>query len=97
MVTCIVLGYIVFLPSAITLGDYLISIKLYLYEFGVRKVFRSIAGNAGGLYEFMNLPVAIERISILFIIICIAVGIIVYIMTSCMQLLYLCSLFSCLR
>ena len=74
----IAFGYLVFLPFAITTGDFLISIKLYLYEFSIHKVFGSVAGNIWGLFEFIPLPIEIERISGLLILLCVLVGIFVY-------------------
>ncbi len=79
--SCITLGYLAFLPFAITSGDYLISVKLYMYEFSIHKVFGSVAGNFWGLLEYWSIPSAIERISILFIIGCMIIGIIVYMKT----------------
>lgn len=74
-------GYIAFLPFAVTGKDYLISIKLYLYEFGVHKVFGSVAGNFWGLFEHWQLPGFLDRISILFVLGCTVVALFVYIKT----------------
>lgn len=76
--TCIALGYLVFLPFAITSKDYLISIKLYLYAFSKHNVFSSCAGNFWGIFDFFHLPMWIENISLLLIIFCIVISILIY-------------------
>ena len=76
--SCLMLGYLAFLPFAITSGDYLVAIKLYLYEFSIHKVFASVAGNIWGLFEYWPLPYWLERISILLILGCMLICILVY-------------------
>ena len=78
MTVSIVLGYIVFLPFAVTSGDYLISVKLYLYEFGVHKVFGSVAGSFWGLFEHWRLPVLLEQVSTVLVIGCMLTAVFVY-------------------
>ncbi len=72
------LGYLVFLPFAITSGDYLIAIKLYMYEFSIHKVFGSVAGNLWGIFEYWPLPPIIEHLSTLLLFGCMLIGIYVY-------------------
>ena len=92
----ITIAYLAFLPFAITSGDWLISVKLYLYEFKIHKVFGSMAGNLWGLFEYWRLPPFIERISILFVISCFVIGVITYLKTGDFMyttILYMMSLF----
>lgn len=81
-VTCISIGYAAFIPFAITTGDWLISIKLYLYEFSKHKVFSSVAGNIWGPFELIHLPSWLEKISWALILLVIIISIITYRITK---------------
>lgn len=78
----LILGLSAFLPFAITSGDYLISIRSYMYELTKHHVFAGCAGNIWGPFEFLSIPEWFENISFMLIFACMDVGIFVYYKTK---------------
>lgn len=82
IVASVSLGYIAFIPFAITTRDWLISIKVYLFAFKRHPVFASVAGNIWGPFDLCDLPDWLGKMSLVLILLCMVISIYIYVKTK---------------